>query len=213
MNKTENIDSLIFDEIERLSSLPVDVVLKIVNDKTNPPWKIAAAVRVLKGAKSGNLKTDKQSKLSGSDFQSGWERNLSGGVISAAIGVSSGRLTQLTRDGCPRNKDGSYCLPDVVKWYRKRAVDVSGRSPLQDEKTKAEIELLRAKISNLQDTTMLKTDHKEILNRLICNIKDFWLSGCRKIAPDFINCPDAITAQNILTQFVQHGLNTIAGKR
>jgi hypothetical protein len=51
------------------------------------------------------------------------------------------------------------------------------------------------------------------LSELISSVKDFWLSGCRKIAPDFINCPDAITAQNILTQFVQHGLNTIAGKR
>lgn len=150
-------------------------------------------------------------KLLASELDDDWYCNVDSRIVAQLLDVQQPRISALKKAGMPCNKDGSFNLATIVSWIRQKAD--SKKTPLAEQKTMAEIELLRAKIANLQDTTMLKTDHRDAVTKLISSVKDFWLSGCRKIAPDFINCPDAITAQNILTQFVQHGLNTIAGKR
>lgn len=208
--------SYVVDDSQDLTTLPLKEVISIANDKEQPTWRVAAAVKVLRDTKAGQ--STAEAMLDGHSFPAGWEQRLSAGVVSIAIGITSGRMSQLTREGCPRNKDKSYSLPEVVNWLRKRAAADKRNgnqqaSPLKDEKTKAEIELLHAKIRSLEETMMPKSEHREIIKKLIGSLKDFWLTGIRKSAHRFIQLEDVIQAQDLLIQFFHDGLNAMAGKR
>jgi len=41
--------------------------------------------------------------------------------VAAAFGVHRLTVAKWTKEGCPRNEDGSYSLPDVIQWSIDRA--------------------------------------------------------------------------------------------
>jgi len=191
--------------IRDLSLLTREEVVKIAQDPKTPLWKAAEAMKLLKAAKAG----EEIKKIKPSELPKGWYHHLSGSIVAEILGYTLPRITQLRQEGMPVNDDGSYSLPAVIGYLRERD-SKRAESPLKDEKTKAEIDILREKLQLMRDTMMLREDHKQILIRKAQNLRDMFLVGCRKYAHEFVGLKDATEAQDCLTQFVTHSLNFYA---
>lgn len=62
-----------------------------------------------------------------------------------------GKPASFLRDNNPpRNEEGSYCIPDLVRWFVEREVGQVAPDPLKEEKLKEEINVLRERNRKLQ---------------------------------------------------------------
>jgi phage terminase Nu1 subunit (DNA packaging protein) len=141
-------------------------------------------------------------------------RVLSKNTLATIMGVEATSVDRWVITGCPKNDDDTFNLADVVTWRTKhlQGEHAKPRGALSEQKTQAEIELLRAKIAHLQETTMLRAEHNERMGDFARAIKEYFLNGARKVASDFVNVRTVQIAQERLIQFIVHGVNGLAGK-
>jgi hypothetical protein len=113
-------------------------------------------------------------------------------------------------DGCPRLPNRNFNLAAVIDWKILRASQPKNKEKikLSEQKTQAEIDLLRAKIATIQETTILKSEHIDKMVTFARNIKEYFLNGARRVAHEFIGCQDSGEAQDKIIQFITHGVNS-----
>jgi hypothetical protein len=91
-----------------------------------------------------------------------------------------------TESPCPRNQDGTYSLPDVVRWKieLEKGKAEKGDS-LRDQKTKAEIERIQAQVEKINENYILRTEHEALLRSTVAAFPKFYTSAVQKNYHDF----------------------------
>lgn len=90
------------------------------------------------------------------------------------LGYSNTQLYNLARKGAPRNADGTWNVPELSRWLRKRRNEDGDGTNLKDLKTKAEIARLEAQVARINDSTIPRADHERLLISRAASLRNFW---------------------------------------
>jgi hypothetical protein len=104
------------------------------------------------------------------------DTHCTGVRVQRCLGVSREALNKwVNKESCPRNQDGTYSLPEVIKW-RVTQIEARYDQPigLKEEKLKKEIEFLQTRINEKNDTTMDRELHETILVSRAGSLRTFF---------------------------------------
>lgn len=96
-------------------------------------------------------------------------------MTCAIMGVTKPAIYKWVNDGCPRNKDGSYPIDEVIAWRMaketEKAVTPGG---LSIEKLKAEIELKKAQVQKISNNFIERSLHETIMTSRAGSLRSFF---------------------------------------
>ena len=118
-----------------------------------------------------------------------WNR-VTGADCGRFFNVSKTAIQQWlarTDNPCPRNQDGTYSLPGIVRWKLdlEKAKGEKGDS-LRDQKTKVEIERIQSQIEKINENYVLRTDHEARVKATIAPFPKFWEQTIRRNYQEFV---------------------------
>ncbi len=123
-------------------------IIKIVSDPSQPMWKISAAVKILKDAKSGQGADEGQRRNALKRIDLTQFANLNRQNLAEICGVSPSAIRGYVERGAPQNKDGTYNLAEFVHHIiTKRQRGIEGINPDLDRHIKEET-LRKKKLEN-----------------------------------------------------------------
>ena len=76
--------------------------------------------------------------------------------VSCSFGITGQTLYNWTKEGCPRNKDGTYSLPNVYKWIMSRLKIKYQGGDIENLRRKKEIEYKEAQIQKIRGNLIEK---------------------------------------------------------
>jgi hypothetical protein len=118
-----------------------------------------------------------------------WNR-VTGADCGRFFSVSKTAIQQWlarTDNPCPRNHDGTYSLPAIVRWKLdlEKAKGEKGDS-LRDQKTKVEIERIQSQINKIDENYILRTEHDAELRSTIAAFPKFYAERVQKNYHEFV---------------------------
>jgi hypothetical protein len=113
-------------------------------------------------------------------------------------------------EGCPRLPNRNFNLAAVIDWKVLRASQPKGKEKLKllEQKLRAEIDHILAKNAIIEQTTMPKAKHIEIMVLFVRNFKEYFLTGARRVAHEFVGCKDSGEALGKLIKLLTDGFNS-----
>jgi hypothetical protein len=100
---------------------------------------------------------------------------IQGAQVLDALGIARMTLHNWIDDGCPRNKDGTYTLPDVFKWRMSKEESASmPAGGYKEEKLKKEIEFLQARIDEKNDVYITRELHETVLTSRAGSLREYF---------------------------------------
>ena len=114
---------------------------------------------------------------------------------------------------CPRNKNGSYNAPEVLKWYTNRLEsEPSDRTDLENEKLKLQCTKLQIEIDESKKNTVTVQYHREFLADRAADLKDY-LMGYAKMNLNEIVMQSIEVIQKYWDKVVRAAMNTYVKNR
>jgi hypothetical protein len=113
-------------------------------------------------------------------------RTLSRIELAKIFGVTNKQVGVWVREGCPSNSDDTLNTEAVFRWYVQREVDRISKGGLKDEKLKLECQRLEAQIAKINDTTIDRTFHEQVLVSRASSLRTFFEKTAMSAATDFV---------------------------
>ena len=113
---------------------------------------------------------------------------------------------------CPKNADGTYSLPAVIKW-RIAKIEAQNEQPigLKEEKLKKEIEFLQTRINEKNDTTIDRALHETILVSRAGSLRSFFektfMSNAIHLAGKTVD-----EVRTVMYDLLKHAMDAYLGK-
>jgi hypothetical protein len=94
--------------------------------------------------------------------------------VQKVFDISQIGLLRWVDHGCPRNPNKTYSLADIYKWRVSKIEERTDKpTGLKDEKTKQEIDLLKARIEKERQTNIPRSLHETIMTSRAGSLRTF----------------------------------------
>jgi hypothetical protein len=95
------------------------------------------------------------------------------GFITKSFGVSAVSLHHWVKDGCPKNPDGSYSIPDIYKWKMNGMEKRLHNTSIDTRRKEKDIELKDAHIQKIRGNMIERSLMETVLASRAGNLRRF----------------------------------------
>jgi len=105
--------------------------------------------------------------------------------VLKAMAIVRDTIRRWHNEGCTRNEDGSYNLPDVIKWRinkekKKQAQKGDPKRDIEIEKLTAQTEKLKIEIGDMQKKTIPREKVEEIMRKQAIELNLYLTEGYKR---------------------------------
>ena len=128
-------------------------------------------------------------------------------VIAAIFGIGPQSVNAWD---CPRNGDGTYSSPEVIKWrIEKLTAKPEDKTELENQKLKLQCEKLQLDLDDSRSKNIAIEDHEQILLGRAESLKRYWTETFTRNLHHF--CHKSIEQIRPLAErFIREAMNTYA---